>query len=249
MNVNWLPNPCHRHQETLALLAAGLCPPADKLRVEEHLQTCAACRAQYQELTAVTARIFRLKTETPLVEPGATLRARWTAQILEGEPSPERVRPVAGEGLFSLPRPWLAWGLATAACVLLAFGLGYWHGRSALADPLANRDVMRETIAMFPHRVRAIVEDDRGLNLILSDTADIPASAPLYIRVTDGRHISSYLTFSGQEITLAGQLVTVLADPRGGVILTGDHFLWSDTERVSAGRLKIQARTLGPVAM
>jgi hypothetical protein len=249
MNVNWLLNPCRRHQETLALLAADLCSPPDKLRVEEHLRSCAACRAHYQELTAVTSRIFRLKTETPLVGPGDALRARWTCQILGGEPSSERAQPAAGEGLFSLRRPWLGWGLAAAACVLLTFGLGYWHDRPALNDPLANRDVMRETLAMFPHRVRAIVEDDHGLNLILSDTADVPASTPLYIRVTDGLHNSSYLTFSGQEITLAGQRVTVLSDPRGGVILAGDHFVWSGTGRVSAGRLKIQARTLGPAAM
>jgi hypothetical protein len=102
---------------------------------------------------------------------------------------------------------------------------------------------------MFPNRVQAIVEDEHGLNLVLSDTDNIPASAPLYIRVCDGGHCSSFLTFSGQEITVAGQKVTVLADTHGGVILAGDDFMWSDTKRVYAGHLKIQAKNLGKMTL
>ena len=117
-------------------------------------------------------------------------------------------------------------------------------------DSLTNVKLIHETLAMFPNRVRAIVQDEHGLNLVLSDSADVPASTPIYVRICDGKHCSSLVTFSGQEIQIAGQKITVLADTRGGIILTGNQFVWSNSERSYAGNhLKIEAKNLGSVAM
>src|SRR5882724_8693653 len=104
--------------------------------------------------------------------------------------------------------PRLAWGFATAICILAAFAIGHWRGRTEMKTPtdvLANAKVVRETLAMFPNQVRAIVEDERGLNLVLSDSDNVPVSPPLYVRICDGKHCSSLVTFSGQEIQIAGQ--------------------------------------------
>ncbi len=117
-------------------------------------------------------------------------------------------------------------------------------------DDLADIKVIRETLALFPNRVRAIVQDEHGLHLVLSDTDDVPASPPLYVSICDGKKCSSFVTFSGQEIQIAGQKVTVLADARGGIILTGNQFVWSNAERTHAGdHLKIEAKNLGPAVM
>jgi hypothetical protein len=117
-------------------------------------------------------------------------------------------------------------------------------------DSLASLKLIHEMLALFPNRVRAIVQDEHGLNLVLSDTADVPASTPLYVHISDGQHNTSLVTFSGQEIQVAGQKITVLADARGGIILTGSRFVWSSTERTYAGKhLKIEAKNLGAVAM
>jgi hypothetical protein len=98
---------------------------------------------------------------------------------------------------------------------------------------------------MFPNRIRAIVEDEHGLNLVLSDSDNVPVSAPIYIRICDGKHCSSLVTFSGQEIQIAGQKITVLSDARGGIILEGNKFVWSSTSRIYAsGNLKIEAKPL-----
>ncbi|HUA38302.1 MAG TPA: hypothetical protein VMA35_07865 [Candidatus Sulfopaludibacter sp.] len=146
--------------------------------------------------------------------------------------------------------PRLAWGLAAAICVLAAFAIGHWRGRmetkAAENDVLQSAKLIRETLATFPHQVRAIVGDKNGLHLILSDHNDVPDSTPIYIRVCDGKQCASFVTFSGQEIAMAGREVTVLSDARGGVILTGNRFLWSSDERVAVDNgWKIEARNLG----
>lgn len=148
---------------------------------------------------------------------------------------------------------WLALAFGLAACVLIAFAIGHWRGRmeqNSGPDVLANAKLIQETLVMFPNRVRAIVRDKHGLRLILSDKADVPASTPIYVRICDGKNCSTLVTFSGQEIQMAGQKVTVLADAQGGIILEGSHFVWSSTARMYASKhLKIEARNLGSATM
>jgi hypothetical protein len=149
--------------------------------------------------------------------------------------------------------PRLSWGLATAACVVLAFAIGHRRGQSEVVagkDVLANARLVQETLALFPNRVRAIVQDERGLNVVLSDQENVPASTPIYVRICDGKNCSSLVTFSGQEIQIAGQNLTVLSQPDGGIILEGNKFVWSSSERVYAGKaLKIEAKNLKLAAM
>jgi hypothetical protein len=117
-------------------------------------------------------------------------------------------------------------------------------------DVLANARLVQETLALFPNRVRAIVQDERGLNVVLSDQENVPASTPIYVRICDGKNCSSLVTFSGQEIQIAGQNLTVLSQPDGGIILEGNKFVWSSSERVYAGKaLKIEAKNLKLAAM
>jgi hypothetical protein len=151
--------------------------------------------------------------------------------------------------------PRLAWAFGLVLCLAAAFAIGHWSGRRETKaivenDSLASLKLIHETLALFPNRVCAIVQDEHGLNLVLSDTADVPASAPLYVRISEGQHSTSLVTFSGQEIQVAGQKITVLADARGGIILEGKQFVWSSSESVYAGRkLKIEAKNLGMAAM
>jgi hypothetical protein len=151
--------------------------------------------------------------------------------------------------------PRLAWAFGLVLVIVAAFAIGHWSGRMETKaivenDSLASLKLIHETLALFPNRVRAIVQDEHGLNLVLSDAADVPASAPLYVRISDGQHSTSLVTFSGQEIQVAGQKITVLADARGGIILEGKQFVWSSSESVYAGRkLKIEAKNLGMAAM
>ncbi len=144
----------------------------------------------------------------------------------------------------------LAWAFGLAACVVIAFAIGHWRGRMEKEtfpanDSLTSIKLIRETLAMFPNQVRAIVEDEHGINLVLSATADVPVSTPLYVRISDGKHCSSLVTFSGQEIQIAGQRLTVLSDTKGGIILMGNDFAWSSHEPSYAkNNMKIEAKPL-----
>lgn len=148
--------------------------------------------------------------------------------------------------------PWfprIAWGFAAAAvCLVAGFAIGHWRGRDKAVSTtglLQNEKVIRETMAMFPNRIRAIVQDDKGVSLVLSEKEDVPDSTPLYVKVCDGTHCSALVTFSGQEVQLAGQKVTVLSNARGGVMIVGEQFLWSSEQNgKAAAHLRIEAKEL-----
>jgi hypothetical protein len=150
--------------------------------------------------------------------------------------------------------PRLAWVLGgVAACLLAGFFIGHWRGRTeTLAEKgvLQNGKVIREMLATFPNRVRAIVQNEHGLSLVLSDKENVPVSTPLWVQVCDGKHCTAMVTFSGQEVRVGQQNVTILADPGGKIILAGDGFLWSNGKALLAdGKLKIEAKALSSVVL
>jgi len=150
--------------------------------------------------------------------------------------------------------PRLAWGGALAcACLVIGFAIGHWHGQLQKNDTYAllqNEKMLREVLTLFPNRVRAIVQNEHGMQLVLSDQADVPASAPLYVHICDGKQCSSLVTFSGQELEIAGQKITVLADAQGGIILEGNQFVWSSSaQNFAQGGLKIEARRLSSITL
>ena len=150
--------------------------------------------------------------------------------------------------------PRLAWGGGIAfACLVIGFAIGHWHGRMEKNDPYAllqNGKMLHEVLTLFPNRVRAIIQDEHGVQLVLSDQADVPASTPIYVHICDGKQCSSLVTFSGQELEIAGQKVTILSDAQGGVIVTGSRFVWSSDQPVGAqSGLKIEARTLNSITL
>lgn len=169
------------------------------------------------------------------------------------EEFPERVerglrQPVREKQPRSTWLPRLAWGLSLASiCLVVGFFIGRQGGSPEVATNglLRNEAMLRETVALFPNRVRAIVEDAGGLSLVLSDAADVPVSEPLWLKIRSGGRTETLVTFSGQEIEVAGRKLTVLSDAQGGVLLVGDRFYWTTADPGSAGAdLTIQAEVL-----
>jgi hypothetical protein len=148
---------------------------------------------------------------------------------------------------FSFTR--LVWG-GGAAFLYLLVGLMMVHSwrkseTASFSDLMQNTTLIRETLAMFPNQVRAIMQDEHGINVILADQPNVPGSAPLYVRISDGKSWSSFVTFSGQDIQISGQNITVLSDVGGGIILEGNHFLWSKSFNTQMYKgLNIRAKSL-----
>ncbi|HYG23130.1 MAG TPA: hypothetical protein VEH04_10135 [Verrucomicrobiae bacterium] len=141
---------------------------------------------------------------------------------------------------------WL-WALGLAsACVLIAFILSPFNAeRQPVFAALENSEVIRQTLGMFPNQVRAIVQDEEGTRLVLSEKPDVPDSPPLWIRICNGKECRIVITFSGQSFEVAKERVEVLADAQGQVMLVGDRLFWSEAEQSrSARHLRIQARSL-----
>lgn len=143
--------------------------------------------------------------------------------------------------------PFWSLGLATA-CLVIGCAVGLWlAGRPSVPNDLLaqNLALLREVSAMFPNSVRAVVADESGVRLVLSDQPDVPASSPLWIRVCQGNRCQSVITFSGQTVELSGIQLEVLADAEGHVLLVGEHVVWSSAE---GGRLfadgKVEAHVL-----
>ena len=158
-------------------------------------------------------------------------------------PLPRERRPVNW-----LPR--LAWaGGIAVVCLLAGLLVGHRLGQQETANGnghlLQSEKLIREVMAMFPNRVRAIVKDETGMQLVLSDNADVPTSTPLWVKISRGKASTTLVTFSGQEVEVAGQKLTVLANAEDGVILVGDRLAWaSDETGAGLQDLKIQARAI-----
>ncbi|HEY3860305.1 MAG TPA: hypothetical protein VGO59_00320 [Verrucomicrobiae bacterium] len=147
---------------------------------------------------------------------------------------------------------WLKWAWAAGAfaAVVAAIVVIPWPSHERPSDLLASAKLVDEMLALFPSRLRAIVEDEKGMRVMLSDQRDVPASPPLYVRICDGHECASLVTFSGQEVQMAGRNLTVLSDTRGGIILEGKDLLWSSAQSFLTGKhLTIVAKSLDTTSM
>ena len=145
--------------------------------------------------------------------------------------------------------PLLIWatGFATA-CLVIGFGIGVWHGRrqvSEVSSLAESARLIREVGALFPQRVRAIISDDSGVRLVLSERPDVPDSRPLWVSICQGTRCQTIVTFSGQQIQFADQSFEVFADAKDNVLLVGQRTVWSSSEPARPlASLKIRAKAL-----
>jgi hypothetical protein len=144
-------------------------------------------------------------------------------------------------------KPAFAFGVA-AVCLTLGFALGFWRGQrspgydSQLAEA---QQYFREIQGLFPHQLQAIVFDQQGTHLVLAQEANLPASPPLYLKISGPRGCQRFVTFSGQQIRVNGDVCDVLVDHRGNVLLVGAQWVWSGPQSAdSRSRYQIEARPL-----
>ena len=192
------------------------------------------------ELTRALARIRDREVEIPPAVDAAILQAAKARMISIRE---KRARRSAA---------WLLCPLAAAACFLLAW-LALQPATPAGKTPRtpvalqedAAAIILREFSALYPNQVKAIVQDNHGIELTLADKPDVAPGKPLVLKVCQPRGCQEIITFSGQNIDVAGHEVTVRTENGGRVILHGDQFLWSsDLKAPPAPGIHIESRRL-----
>ena len=107
------------------------------------------------------------------------------------------------------------------------------------------RKYFHELEALFPNQLQAIVFDQQGTHLVLAPEPNLPASPPLYLKICGPKGCQRFVTFSGQQIRVNGDVCDVLADRQGNVLVVGQETLWADAKAaVRSGPYQIEARAL-----
>lgn len=130
---------------------------------------------------------------------------------------------------------WLIWPLAAAACFVVAWMALHSVSSSVKTSPSlvaiqedAAAVILREFSALYPNQVKAIIHGRNGIQVSLADQpGGVAPGEALVLSVCEPRGCEEIITFSGQEIEVAGHSVTVRAEGGGRVILAGEQFLWS----------------------
>ncbi|MEY2429966.1 MAG: hypothetical protein QOJ40_2851 [Verrucomicrobiota bacterium] len=160
-----------------------------------------------------------------------------------------RERARGFEGRRVVPRFPPAWGIGLAlVCIVIAWAVGFRSQKSSPtnAQQLSQvRKYFREIEALFPNQVQAITFDQQGAHLTLAPEANVPSSPALYLKVCGAEGCQRFITFSGQQIRIRGQLCEVLADRDGGILLVGRDFLWSSSAKAGdKAAYRIEAKPL-----
>lgn len=144
-------------------------------------------------------------------------------------------------------RRWMA-GFASAAgaalvvTVLLAV-------RHAPPEGGADLRTLAQVEAVFPGQLNAVIERDGEVQLDLAGQVSPGATdQPVIVQLESGGHRLRVLSYSGRSITLelkgARFTFEALVTSDGGVVLSGDDFVWSSTQPKSLAGYRIQARPL-----
>ena len=187
----------------------------------------------------VAAELERRRRAGPAVQSGGA--------SVRGSSEPAGIGSLAS--LFRLlgSKPAFAVGFAVV-CLAVGFFVGFWkeHGSPGTDAQVAQmRKYYRELEALFPNQLQAIVFDQKGAHMVLANEPDVPASAPLYVKICGPKGCQRFVTFSGQEIRINGDTCEVLADGRGGVLLVGEKLLWAGPKSARTSRqYSIEAKPL-----
>jgi hypothetical protein len=126
--------------------------------------------------------------------------------------------------------------------------VGFWRGKESglNTQQLAEaRKYYHEIEGLFPNQVKAIVFDQKGAHLVLSESPNVPNSPPLLVKICGPEGCKGFITFSGQNIQANGETYQVLATTDGQVMLVGKTSVWAGNDTANlAQSLKIEAKPL-----
>ena len=115
-------SPCHKNfEEAIMLLAADCLPVADRVKIEQHLAGCAACRETYENLRSLCKSLTAEAADSP-DSPVLHLSPGFHARLVD-----VIVKPVA-------PTLW-QWLAPFAAATCAIIGFLFWQMAGGFAQP------------------------------------------------------------------------------------------------------------------
>jgi len=181
--------------DELALYALGSLPPAEAAALEKHLESCAACRRELQELRG-DASLLALSAAGPA--PPARSRERLLAAIKK---EPRRQRMVLYHA-----RPWWAIAPVVASLVLAAFAFLMWRENSNLKQENADAQKKAESLSSELAQQRLDSEHARETLALLTspDVQKVTLSTGKSVPQPSGK--AMYLRNKGRLVFMASNL-------------------------------------------
>ncbi|MFA6961373.1 MAG: hypothetical protein WC205_11530 [Opitutaceae bacterium] len=186
----------------------------------------------------------------PPVDPALRERGLHRALVALAQPQPaDEAHSSARAG-----QPFWRASLAVLAVVFVAGLVIFREGRegSSAGQKVAHDDAvtLAQMQELFPGQLNAVIEHDGAVQLDLAHDA-VPAvtSQPLIVQFESGGHRLRVLSYSGRSITLQlrGATLTfeVMVTGGGGIVLSGNDFVWSSTHPDLVAGYRVQASPLG----
>ena len=151
----------------------------------------------------------------------------------------------------SPPRSGVRWaravGMALGLLVVVPALRFHPSPRPSTPGPDLLATCFDQAAALFPGRLRSIVEDGDGLRMDLAETSTFVGGPRVLLTICGPSGCARFVTSSGQQIPIANLAHDVLVDGHGAVLVAGPRVLWSSAtpDAVIPG-FRIEARILEP---
>lgn len=193
---------CRTIQEKLPDLHDGLLSATDAAALRAHLETCADCRRESEQLAAVLAAI----TTSPAPEPSQRLRRNFQRMLTQELASERKAAKAATPSAFSrvlsalLPFEGIARGAFATLLLCAGLGAGWFLHRPAPAPAKTEDPETTKQIADLRNRLDAMsqlfadnYQSGRSDSSRLIQTASLNSSSPAGTRNDDEHQIAKLI--------------------------------------------------------
>ncbi len=234
---------CQRLRESFTAALSGTLPAVEVDAIQSHLQTCAACRAEWTSLQETLLTLDRL----PPAEPGPRLRAGFEAMLAEAKR--EAVRPAAEAAPFG--RAWsrldafFALLLPSRPALQAAFAVAVLAVGVLAGARLAPKPTAAATVdTSLAQEVASLRAEVASMNQLVSTNLLQPSANARLAGV-----LAAAESGTADDAALARLLQTLAFDPRTNVRLVALEQLYAhaDRERVRSAVLAALPRETSPL--
>jgi hypothetical protein len=118
------------------------------------------------------------------------------------------------------------------------------------ASPATAQTLLEQMEIVFPGQLDAVIERDGKVEVALAAQPSAPSAQPLLLTFVRGSRAFRVLSYSGRRVCVemdGGRICfDALLTGDGSVILSGDHFLWTNQNPAPLAGYQVEAAVLNP---